>query len=54
MKYKVIIVRHGQQEQEISCATLKEAEKTLEDLKSAFPRAIRLGEMALFIREEDL
>jgi len=53
MKYKVRIIRLNQPDQYIECKDLHEAERTLEDLKSAFPKSVRTGEMSVLIVEED-
>lgn len=49
--YKVILRKQGKIQQEIICETKKEAEKTAYELRSAFPAAIKSGQISVYIAE---
>lgn len=51
MRYKVIVLRHNIPSQTVECEDYKEAKRALEDLKAAFPHAVKTGEISVIIEE---
>ena len=52
MKYKVRVIKEGAKDELIPCDTLKEAEKTVRDLETAFSNAFKQGTMRAIIEED--